>query len=73
MDLPELYDLMFKNSGRQFDPVRCALLEWALNLKNGTLEKVREKRIDSHFTAVIITLLYLVQVYTRCISLSFFI
>lgn len=61
MELPELFDLVFNPSGRQFDQVRYALLEWVLNLKNGTMEKVREKR--THFAAVIITLMYLVQVY----------
>lgn len=62
-----LFDLVFNTSGRQFDQIRYALLEWVLNLKNGTMEKVRQKR--THFAAVIITLLYLVQVYRETFSL----
>lgn len=60
VELPESFNLMFKSSGREFDQIRYALLEWVLNLKNGTMEKVRNKR--NYFAAAIITLLYLVQV-----------
>lgn len=62
MKLPELFDIIFKNRERKFDEFRWALLEWAIDLDEGTVKKIQEKRNYQRFAAVIITLMYLVQV-----------
>lgn len=62
MKLPELFDIIFKSRERQFDEFRWSLLEWAVDLDEGTVKKIRDKRNYQRFAAVIITLMYLVQV-----------
>lgn len=61
MKLPELFDLIFKNKERQFDKQRWALLEWILDLDEGFVKPLTDKN-KSHFSAVVLTLQYLVQV-----------
>lgn len=63
--LPELFDIIFKNKERKFDEFRWTLLEWAVNLDEGTVKKIRERRSYQRFAAVIVTLMYLVQVYIK--------
>lgn len=62
MELPKLFDLVFKTTVRRSDNIRWALLEWILDLNDGIVEKVRNKRNNQRYAAVIITLLYLVKV-----------
>lgn len=60
--LPELFDIIFKSREREFDKYRWKLLEWAVDLEEGTVKKIRDKKNFQRFAAVIITLMYLVQV-----------
>lgn len=59
--LPECFDLIFKNKERRFDKDRFKLLEWLLDLDEGFVKKLSDKK-GSHFDAVILTLKYLHQV-----------
>lgn len=60
--LPELFEIIFKSREREFDKYRWKLLEWAVDLEEGTVKKIRDKKKFQRFSAVIITLMYLVQV-----------
>lgn len=61
MNLPELFDLIFKNKERQFDKQRRMLLEWTLDLDDGFVKMLNDKK-QSQFSAVVLSLKYLVQV-----------
>lgn len=62
MELPNLYDLVFDTRKRQFDQARWSLLEWILDLNDGTVKKVQRQENYQRYAAVVITLLYLVKV-----------
>lgn len=63
--LPELFDIIFKRNEREFDRFRWPLLEWVVDLDEGTVKKIRDRKNNQRFAAVIITLMYLVQVYAN--------
>lgn len=63
VELPKLFDLVFKTTDRRLDQKRGTLLEWILDLGDGTVKKVCSQKNSQRYTAVIITLLYLVKVY----------
>lgn len=73
MDLPELFDIIFKNKEREFDRFRWALLEWAVDLDEGTVKKIRGIKNSQRFAAVIVTLMYLVQVCKPVFSINIYI
>lgn len=61
MKLPDPFDLVFKNKERIFDKYRWELLEWILDFGDGFVKKLQEKK-NSQFSAIILTLKYLIQV-----------
>lgn len=61
MQLPQLFDLIFKNKERAFDKSRWPLLEWVLDLEDGFVKELHDKKLH-RFAAIIVTLQYLMQV-----------
>lgn len=61
---PKLFEIMFKTQEQIYDIYRYALLEWVLDVDHGTVKRIRDIRDYQKFAVVILTLQYLVQVYS---------
>lgn len=62
VELPELFDLIFKRREKCSDELHWSLLEWILDLDKDFVNKLRKEDLSRTLSAVIITLKYLVQV-----------
>ncbi|XP_055321007.1 uncharacterized protein LOC129577628 [Sitodiplosis mosellana] len=61
MELPELFDLIFKRREKHSDALHWSLLEWILDLNGDFMEKLRANNHSNKLSAVIITLKYFIQ------------
>lgn len=62
MELPNLFDLIFKRKKEHSDDLCWSVLQWILDLDKDFVEKIRGKDHFKKLSTTIITLQYLVQV-----------
>lgn len=63
VEMPELFDLIFKNRETSHDTVRWSLLAWMFNLNDKVVDELRKLKIER--TTVVITICHLLQVRKR--------